>query len=95
MTAQNSDQSAEPQRGNQSWDKFPEPRAWAMEWDMGTPGQMSSRDSGYIPALQEPKQSNGKWEKFPQPRGWSLEWDGPSMAEFPEFSDRRSALPPR
>jgi hypothetical protein len=84
MTDQHSGRSSEPQSGNGKGENFPEPHAWALEWDITTPAQFIPVDDSGFPAEQESSTTFGVWEKFPQPRGWSLQWDGSSIAATQE-----------
>jgi hypothetical protein len=96
MTAEKRDQSASNTSGTGKKDKFPQTRAWALDWDLAAPVQFDSPD-GLRPQVQsEPDKGNSEWEKFPQPRGWSLEWDGCSMAAVPayQFQKRYAPGPP-
>ncbi|MFN2109589.1 MAG: hypothetical protein ACK2UI_08015 [Anaerolineae bacterium] len=58
--------------------KFPEPRAWALNWETMHRDQAAGRSNGRF-NLPESKRGNGRWEKFPHPRGWALQWDGHSI----------------
>lgn len=94
MTTQNHGYSTESKRGNGRSEKFPEPRAWALEWDMDESAHFGSGADGSRTVQQKPEEGNAGWDKFPQPRGWSLEWDGPSMPTVQEFDNRHTQSPP-
>ena len=67
-------QSAGYQRG-----RFPEPKAWALNWETLPPEHKSGRANGRFNLEKETKSGNARWNKFPQPRGWALQWDGHSI----------------
>jgi hypothetical protein len=76
--AQNESEGSQgrPERNKRS--KFPEPRAWALNWETMHREQATGRSNGRF-NLHEPKRGDGRWDKFPQPRGWALQWDGHSI----------------
>jgi hypothetical protein len=90
MTDQQPDRSSEPKSGNGKGENFPEPKAWAMEWQLAMPARFIPHDDDDLPAEQEYSKGNGAWEIFPQPRGWSLQWDGSSIAAIQEFYARQA-----
>jgi len=59
--------------------KFPEPRAWALNWETMHSEQAPGQANGRFSLELESKLGSGKWDKFPQPRGWALQWDGHSI----------------
>jgi hypothetical protein len=66
--------------GNGKTNKFPEPTAWALNWETMHRDQLANQSSGRFTSEQELRASNGKVDKFPQPWGWALKWDGYSIA---------------
>ena len=76
MKAQNDELRGKSERSRRS--KFPEPKAWALNWETLHRDQAAGRSNGRF-NQQESKRGNGRWDKFPQPRGWALQWDGHSI----------------
>jgi hypothetical protein len=87
MTAE---KPTKPDGANGGTRKFPEPKAWALDWDFEAPAQTSEANASGGELGQESDPAYGKWDKFPQPKGWSLEWDGASMDAFEEFYTRKT-----
>jgi hypothetical protein len=87
MTAQKPNES---DGANGGIRKFPEPKAWALDWDFEAPVNTSAASAGGLESGQESDPAYGKWDKFPQPKGWSLEWDGSSMDAIQEFYNRKT-----
>lgn len=71
--------SAEGETQRTQRSKFPEPRAWALNWETMHREQATGQANGRFNLELQSKPGSGRWDKFPQPRGWALQWDGHSI----------------
>jgi hypothetical protein len=88
--ASEGDSDVEGGGGYGNWHKFPEPRAWALNWETQNPDELANRANGRFDSEQVLKSSG---DKFPQPRGWALKWDGDSITA-PQVDGDNDVLPP-